>query len=50
MAGCEVSIHLQALKQESLYTNTSLSHSVDSELIIWITAVLFFKTPHYITF
>lgn len=26
MASCEVSIHLQTLKQESLYANTSLSY------------------------
>lgn len=43
-AGCEMSIHCQALKQE-LYLNTSLSHHVNSEKIE-ITSVLFFKIPH----
>lgn len=33
MAGCEMSIHLQALKQELLYLNTSLSHNENSEKI-----------------
>lgn len=33
MAGYEKSIHLQALKQELPYSNTLLSHNVDSEKI-----------------